>query len=70
MNEQMDGRTDEWMDKWTDERKSPCILQDFVPFGAAAQKEQVAQGQFVVSDTRCPALRDCGLRGSRAVTLT
>ena len=22
----------------TDERKSPCVLQDFVPFGAAAQK--------------------------------
>ena len=28
----MDGR----MDKRTDERKSPCVLQDFVPFGAAA----------------------------------
>ena len=27
------------MDKRTDERKSPCVLQDFVPFGAAAQKE-------------------------------
>ena len=24
----------------TDERKSPCVLQDFVPFGAAAQKEK------------------------------
>ena len=22
----------------TDERKSPCVLQDFIPFGAAAQK--------------------------------
>ena len=48
-----------------DERKSPCVLQDFVPFGAAAQKEkekekeQIAQGQYVVSDTRCPALSDC-----------
>ena len=29
---QMDGRTDGWMD----EQKSPCVLQDFVPFGAAA----------------------------------
>ena len=34
------------MDEWTngrmnermDERKSPCVLQDFIPFGAAAQK--------------------------------
>ena len=25
-------------DEWTDERRSPCVLQDFVPFGAAAQK--------------------------------
>ena len=24
------------MDGRTDERKSPCVLQDFVPFGAAA----------------------------------
>ena len=29
-----DGRTNER----TDERKSPCVLQDFVSFGAAAQK--------------------------------
>ena len=29
-----DGQTDER----TDKRKSPCVLQDFVPFGAAAQK--------------------------------
>ena len=82
-----------------DEQKSPCCLQDFAPFGAAAQKlrqketrpdtrlpqsraggqglylrslnhlgrsseakdrkkQQVAQGQYVVSDTRCPALHD------------
>ena len=25
---------DEWTDGWTD--RSPCVLQDFVPFGAAA----------------------------------
>ena len=25
-------------DKRTDKQKSPCVLQDFVPFGAAAQK--------------------------------
>ena len=29
-NAQKDGRTDK--------QKSPCVLQDFVPFGAAAQK--------------------------------
>ena len=29
-----DGQTDER----TDEQKFPCVLQDFVPFGAAAQK--------------------------------
>ena len=43
---QMDGRTDRWMDGqtengwmdgWTDgQTKVPCVLQDFVPFGAAA----------------------------------
>ena len=31
-----------WMDRQMNERtnkqKSPCVLQDFVPFGAAAQK--------------------------------
>ena len=27
-----------WTDERTDERKSPCVLQDFAPFGAAAQK--------------------------------
>ena len=45
----MDGRSD-----------SPCVLQDFVPFGAAAPKkededdgdEQVAQGQYVVSEDK------------------
>ena len=29
-------QTDRRMDERTDERKSPCVLQDFVPFGAAA----------------------------------
>ena len=29
----MDGQTDGWTDGRTD---SPCVLQDFVPFGAAA----------------------------------
>ena len=26
------------------------------------KKKQVAQGQYVVSDTRCPALHDCKLK--------
>ena len=34
----MKGGTNERTDGRTDERKSPCVLQDFVPFGAAAQK--------------------------------
>ena len=25
-------------DGWTDKQKFPCVLQDFVPFGVAAQK--------------------------------
>ena len=28
----------EWTDEQTDEQKSPFVPQDFVPFGAAAQK--------------------------------
>ena len=32
-----DARTNEW----TNEQKSPCALQDFVPFGAAAQKGKI-----------------------------
>ena len=27
---------DGWTDRWNDEQNSPCVLQDFVPFGAAA----------------------------------
>ena len=34
----MKGGTNERTDGRTDEQKSPCVLQDFVPFGAAAQK--------------------------------
>ena len=29
--------------------------------GKEKRKKQVAQGQYVVSDTRCPALSDCEL---------
>ena len=40
------GRTDERTNGRTD-RNSPCVLQDFVPFGAAAQKnrQQLAKEQ-------------------------
>ena len=32
---------DRWMDGWkADEQKPPCVLKDFVPFRAAAQKSQ------------------------------
>ena len=33
-----DGRTNGRTDGRTNEQKSPCVLQDFVPFRAAAQK--------------------------------
>ena len=37
MDGRTDGRTDGRMDGRTDRRTdSPCVLQDFVPFGAAA----------------------------------
>ena len=59
----------------TNKRKSPCVLQDFVPFQAAAavkiiiksnMDKQVAQGQYMVSDTHCPALHGCKLQGSNS----
>ena len=30
------GGTNGQTDGWNDEQKSPCVVQDFVPFGAAA----------------------------------
>ena len=41
MNGQMDGTTDE--------RKSPCVLQDFVPFGAATQKLEQSEWKDVLT---------------------
>ena len=32
------GQNDKGNNEQKDEQKSPCVLQDFVPFGAAAQK--------------------------------
>ena len=34
------GQTDERSNKRKDGRKSPCVLQDFVSYGAAAQKKE------------------------------
>ena len=39
-------RGDNQTNKRTDERKSPCVLQDFVPFGAAAQKTANFQSEM------------------------
>ena len=39
------GGADERTNGRTDERKSPCVLQDFVPFGAAAQKASETPNQ-------------------------
>ena len=40
---------DGWTDGWTGCTDSPCILQEFVPFGATAQP--VAQRQEMVIGT-------------------
>ena len=45
-NEGGDEQTDERTDERTNE-KSPCVLQDFVPFGAAAQKGEMCDLTFV-----------------------
>ena len=37
------GRTNKQTNEQTDERKSLCVLQDFVPFGAVAQKTEDSQ---------------------------
>ena len=39
-NEWTDGRTDGRTEGRTNKQKSPYVLQDFVPFGAAVQKER------------------------------
>ena len=53
----MDGRTNE---------SPPVFYRTSSPSGplpkkAKKRREQVAQGQYVVSDTRCPALHNCEL---------
>ena len=50
----MDGRTDGWTDGRTDgrndERKSPCVLQDFLPFRHAAKKrKRKKEGKKILS---------------------
>ena len=63
MGGQTDGRTNER----TDERKSPCVLQDFVPFGAAAQKPELGTGAEYKS--RAEELRTGALDRSRVPEL-
>ena len=59
----MDGQTDRqrngWTDGWMSERKSSCVLQDFVPFGAAALLHphltySYKAGQWEPRTTYCP----------------
>ena len=38
---------EERTNKGTKERKYPCVLQDFVPFGAAAQKTMMQYTLFM-----------------------
>ena len=64
----MDGQTDGRTEGRTEGRKDgrlkipPCVLQDIGPLGPLPKKlKQVAQGQYVVSDTRYPALHGCKL---------
>ena len=43
-----------------------CGIIGHLPLrGRCPKGEQVAQGQYVVSDTRCPALSDYGLEGKK-----
>ena len=45
---------------WTLSPLRPLPKKPDIRFKRADLKtEQVAQGQYVVSDTRCPALHDC-----------
>ena len=42
----------------------PCVLLDIGPLGPLPKNKtkQVAQGQYIVSNTRCPALHDRELK--------
>ena len=42
------------MNGQTDEQKSPCVLQDFVPFGAAA----LLPLQFTIMQSRATGIAD------------
>ena len=48
-----DGWTDGWTDGWMDKQNSPCVLQDFIPFGAATQKGANCQEPY--GDLSIPA---------------
>ena len=47
---QANGWIEGWTDRWKD-KNSPCVLQDFIPFGAAALLpfiKKVKQGKGIV----------------------
>ena len=50
-----EGRTNGQTYKQTDATKSPCVLQDFVPFGIAAQKALIYKKALVISSFRATA---------------
>ena len=47
---QISGLMKERTNRQMDKQKSPCVLQDFVPFGAAAQKKQLTRGYNIIAD--------------------
>ena len=53
-----------WEDQCTDKgmnKSPPMFHRTLSPSAFQTTAQQVAQGQYVVSDTRCPALHDCEL---------
>ena len=50
-----EGRTNGQTYKQTDAKKSPCVLQDFVPFGIAAQKALIYKKALVIGSFRATA---------------
>ena len=54
-----DGRMDRRTYVWTDGRTdSPCVLQDFVPFGTAAQKGRGKLGLGVLAEEEQEELKE------------
>ena len=49
-------QTDKRTNRQMDEQKSPCVLQDFVPFGSAAQKSKVSITNTMINKLTEPLL--------------